>query len=403
MTPPAAPRRILFVDDEAQLLDGVKKALRPWRQVWQVETALGGRAAWEALEQQPFDAIVSDARMPEVDGEQVLQRARERQPGAVRLVLSGQVDAKTGHRLASVAHQFLAKPSPVGAIIAAVEDCCRVRDALVDPALMKVVAAMGSLPLSPALYHRITSVIDSPTSSLDEVAGLVSDSVSLSAMLLRLVSSAYFGLPRKVSRVQDAVAMLGLEAVREVVLLMEVFNEPDELGVMEELKRRSLFRSRLARRVAEGSPMTALAAEAGLLADLGSYVLALRMPGVYRALWERHLRERLPLRQLEFESLGITHDAVGAALLGLWNLPATVVTAVACGHELPGADAVVDTRTVLALTLRLEEEVLEIRRPGAAEELQRLATQLGLESRLPSLRDGARMSWASLSKDSAHE
>jgi len=121
-------RRLLLVDDERALLDGLVKVLRPWRTTWQVTTALGGRAALEALASTPaFDAVVTDARMPEVDGEAVLRAAQERQPTAVRLILSGQVDAKTGHRLAAASHQFLTKPTTAAALMAAVEECCNLR------------------------------------------------------------------------------------------------------------------------------------------------------------------------------------------------------------------------------------------------------------------------------------
>lgn len=387
-----SPRRILFVDDEAQLLDGLKKALRPWRQAWQVELAVGGQAACDALDQTPYDAVVSDARMPEVDGEAVLNYALKTQPKAVRLVLSGQVDAKSGHRLAAVAHQFLAKPSPAAAIIAAVEDTCRMRDDLTDERLRSVVAAIGALPISPATYHRITSIVDSPSASLDEVAAVLSDNVAMSATLLRLVSSAYFGLPRKVNSVREAAAYLGLEAVREVVLLMEVFSEPDSLGLLEEVQRRGLIRSRLARLIAEGSPMTSLASEAALLADLGIYVMALRMPQVYSGLWSRHVNERIPLIKLELAAFGTTHERVGASLLGLWNIPGTVVTAVGYSRQLPDPGATLDTRSVLALARLLEDEALgyELVEPEATE---RVAAQVGVTARLPMLRQWSRAQW----------
>jgi HD-like signal output (HDOD) protein len=389
---PDVPRRILFVDDEQQLLDGLKKALRPWRAAWQVDLALGGKAACEAIDRTPYEAIVSDARMPEVDGEAVLNYALAHQPQAVRLVLSGQVDAKTGHRLASVAHQFLAKPSPAAAIIAAVEDTCRMRDALTDSRLRAVVSAMGALPVSPATYHRITDIVDSPTASLDEVATLLSENVAISATLLRLVSSAYFGLPRKVTSVREAVSFLGLEAVREAVLLVEVFREPDALGLLDEVQRRGLLRSRLARLIAEGSPMTALAAEAALLADLGIYVLALRMPDAYRAVWARHVHERIALSPLEQEAFGTTHERVGASLLGLWNIPGTVVTAVGYSRQMPDPGSVTDTRTVLALARMLEDEALGFPplAPGCTEQL---AGQLGVQARLPLLREWSRSQW----------
>jgi HD-like signal output (HDOD) protein len=203
-------------------------------------------------------------------------------------------------------------------------------------------------------------------------------------------------VPRKVSSVREAVALLGLQAVREAVLLTEVFAEPDTLGLMNEVQRRALFRARMARLIAEGSPMTALASEAALLADLGVYVLALRLPVTYRGIWERHRSQKVPLREVELEVLGVSHDRLGAALLGMWNLPATVVTAVGCAHELPSGDAIIDTRSVLALSNLMVDEVLGLSVVAEDPAVDRLSAQLGLSARLPMLRDWAAKTWTSL-------
>jgi DNA-binding NtrC family response regulator len=189
-------RALLLVDDDASVVSALKKALRPFREEWTVETAEGGRAALTLLSSQRFDAVVSDARMPDVDGEAVLEFARVQQPSTVRLVLSGQVDAKTGHRLASVAHQFLTKPSAGATILAAVEECCRLCDTLADPRVRELVTSLGPLPSGPRVYHRITALIDAPASSVEEVSRVIEGDLGLSASLLRFVSSAFFGLTR---------------------------------------------------------------------------------------------------------------------------------------------------------------------------------------------------------------
>lgn len=392
-------RKVLLVDDEAALLNGLKKALRPYRDRWQVDTALGGAEAIAAIDRGGFDVIVSDARMPQIDGEQVLRHAQKTRPAMVRVVLSGQVDAKTGHRLASLAHQFLAKPSPGAAIIAAIEECCRVSSALGDPRLIELVGTMGALPVAPETYHHISGLIDSPSAAMEEVSQIVGENVAVATMLLKLVGSAYFGLQRGVTSVREAVVMLGLEAVREIVLLTEVLREPDGLGLLEELQRRAIFRSRLTRQIAGKSPTVTLASEAALLADVGVYSLALQLPARYRQVWERHLADRRALREIEEEVFGFDSDRVCAALLRVWRLPETVVTAVATGHRQPPADAVADAASVLALTTQLEDEVLGLRRTRDPGGLERLATQLGIAARLPQLREEAARAWSNIGSE----
>lgn len=385
-------RRLLLVDDERALLDGLKKVLRPWRESWEVELAYGGRAAMAALESgQTFHAVVSDARMPDVDGEAVLRAAVEKQPLAVRLVLSGQTDAKTGHRLASVSHQFLTKPSSAGAIMAAVEECCRLCESLQHEAARTLVAGLGQLPVSPEVYHRVTDVIDRPNSSSDEVARLIADDLVLTSSVLRFVNSAFFGLPRAVANVREAIVLLGFERLRELVLLAELFPAPDALGLLDDVRQRGLFRAQLARLITEGSPVTHLASEAALLTEIGVYALAWKRPDDYREVWTGAMTGRAELNVLERERFGTTHAEVAAVLLGLWRIPSTVVNAVRWHEEAPAPDAALDARTATALAVMLEEEAVCGLEPTRAEAL---ATQLGVASLLPTVRAFAAR-WAS--------
>lgn len=376
-------RKLLLVDDERALLDGLKKVLRPWRHEWELETAVGGRAAIEALETTAFDAVVCDARMPDVDGEAVLRAAAQKQPLAVRIILSGQVDAKSGHRLAAVCHQFLVKPSSAQAIMAAVEDCCALCRSLERPEARHLVATLGQLPVSPTVYHRITELIDRPNSSSDDVANIISGDLVLTASVLRFVNSAFFGLNRVIEDVREAIVLLGFERLRELVLLSELFPALDPLGMLEDVRRRGLFRSQLARLITQSSPFTHLASEASLLTELGVYALAWKRPDVYRTVLARAERGEGSLEALEREAFGATHAELGAVLLGLWRIPAAVINAVRWHDDIPAEGASLDARTATALAVLLEREVLGQTQRTAVDAL---AAQLGVSSLLPALR-----------------
>lgn len=377
-------RRLLLVDDERALLDGLTKVLRPFRNEWEVETALGGRAALEALSSgREFMAVVSDARMPDVDGEAVLRAAQERQPMAVRIILSGQVDAKVGHRLAAASHQFLTKPSTAGAIMAAVEDCCRLTYSLKSEAARALVASLGQLPVAPHVYHRVTALIAEPTATSDEVAKLIADDLVLTASVLRFVNSAFFGLPRSIDDVREAIVLLGFERLRELVLLVELFPVVDDLGLLDGIRRRGLFRAQLARLITQGNAVTHLASEAALLTEVGVYALAWKRPSIYRDIWRRAQAAGANLEALEREAFGATNSEVAAALLGLWRIPTTVVNAVRWQEVVPTRGAALDARTATALAVMLTREALGEASPGEADSL---AAQLGVASLLPSLR-----------------
>jgi YesN/AraC family two-component response regulator len=82
-------KRILFVDDESRVLDGLRRMLYAQRQRWEMEFALGGEAALEACEKGAFDVVVSDMRMPGMDGATLLGHIRDRYPSSARVILSG--------------------------------------------------------------------------------------------------------------------------------------------------------------------------------------------------------------------------------------------------------------------------------------------------------------------------
>jgi HD-like signal output (HDOD) protein len=179
--------------------------------------------------------------------------------------------------------------------------------------------------------------------------------------------------------------------LRQVVLMAEVFHESDAIGLLETVQHRALIRSKLARLIAAQAPVATLAAEAALLADLGVYLLALRRPDSYRPLWETYAKGEAPLQQLEQAAMSSTHAEVGAALLGLWNLPPTIVAAVAHHHVPPEKPLTLDTRTIVNLAALLEDEAV-LQGPARAEataELQRIAGALSLSDRLHALRDVA--------------
>jgi DNA-binding NtrC family response regulator len=103
-------KRVIFVDDEARILEGLRRMLRPMRNQWEMAFAPGGQAALDVMATTPFDVIVSDMRMPGMDGAALLEQVREHYPEVIRIVLSGHTEMATALRVVPIAHQFLAKP-----------------------------------------------------------------------------------------------------------------------------------------------------------------------------------------------------------------------------------------------------------------------------------------------------
>jgi len=201
--------------------------------------------------------------------------------------------------------------------------------------------------------------------------------------VLRFVNSAFFGLPRSIDDVREAIVLLGFERLRELVLLVELFPVADDLGLLDGILRRGLLRAQLARLITQGNAVTRLASEAALLTEVGVYALAWKRPSLYRDLWQRGQAPGADLDALEREAFGATNTEVAAALLGLWRIPTTVVNAVRWHDVRPAPGAALDARTATALAVLLTREALG----GApSAEADSLAAQLGVASLLPSLR-----------------
>ena len=103
-------KSILFIDDEPLVLQGLALLLRRERHAWKMVFVQSGEEAVAALEREHFDAVVSDMRMPGMDGAELLQMVTERYPSVIRLLLTGQADASMLLRAREVTHHFLSKP-----------------------------------------------------------------------------------------------------------------------------------------------------------------------------------------------------------------------------------------------------------------------------------------------------
>ena len=147
----SAKKRILFVDDEINVLQGLKRGLRGMKKEWDMEFASGGKEALDALGSLPIDAVVTDMQMPEVDGLHVLIGALERRPEAIRCVLSGQTKFDVILRAAPATHLVLFKPCDTAAIEQRVRRVMDRNEALKDQSLRKMVAHVAAIPCSPEL------------------------------------------------------------------------------------------------------------------------------------------------------------------------------------------------------------------------------------------------------------
>lgn len=334
-------RKILFVDDEAKILEGLRRTLRPLRSQWEMAFATDGTAALETLSAYSFDAVVSDMRMPGMDGAQLLTEVRRRYPQTVRIILSGYSEQEMGLKAVGPVHQYLSKPCDSQAIEETVNRSCALRDLLGSEALQLLVSQLQTLPSLPELYAQLVEELRDPHAAIKKVGEIISQDLGMTAKILQVVNSAFFGVRRQISSPSEAVSLLGLDTVMTLVLTIQVFSQFKQdclpksfpAALWSHSMRVGVFARRVAQVEGRGPEMGKDAFTAGLLHDVGHLMLATNLPQQYAQMLALVGTSDLSQNEAEREVFGATHAEVGAYLLGLWGLPNAIVEAVAYHHH----------------------------------------------------------------------
>jgi HD-like signal output (HDOD) protein/CheY-like chemotaxis protein len=328
--------RILFVDDDQNLLQGLQRMLHARRKVWDVHFVASGKQALTRLEEEPFDAIVSDMRMPDMDGAELLAAVSKRFPAMLRFILSGYTDEETVMRTVGSAHQFMAKPCPPSMLIDILHRAIELHRLLQSEGLRKLLAGLRTLPTPSATYLAIMECIRNPKASVNAVADLIERDVAMTAELLKLTNSAYFALPSRISTPLQAVRILGFETLRALVFRIGIFRGFEGRGgagkLIEAINEDSFLVARLARRVAKLDHLDTRVVDeafcAGMLGSIGTLILIDQLPQAFEKVAAAVQAGEDPL-ETEAAVFGANHMQLGAYLLGLWGFSKPVVGAVA--------------------------------------------------------------------------
>jgi HD-like signal output (HDOD) protein len=332
-------KRILFVDDEPMILQGIQHSLRGMRAEWEVKLANSGAEALETMAQTPFDVVITDMRMPGMDGAQLLDLVKVKFPRTVRIILSGQSDRETILRSVGPSHQYLSKPCDLDELKQRLMRAFALRDMLNDSHLKEVIGRLKTVPSLPALYVAVTEALRSSDGSIAEIGNLIAQDMGMSAKVLQLVNSAFFGLSNRVSSPQQAALLIGIENLKALVLSVQVFSDlgghlTRELGFLwGHSMTTASFAKAIARVEQSSRGVIEDAFTAGLLHDVGRLVLASAFGVEYQLVLKRAAEPGALLARCEADAFGCTHNGVGAYLLGLWGLTDSIVEAVAWHHQ----------------------------------------------------------------------
>ena len=333
--------RVLFVDDEPFVLQGLQRLLRPMRHEWDMLFVDSGAEAMEQMAKQPFEVVVTDMRMPGMNGAQLLFEVKRTYPKTVRLILSGHADKDLILKCVGTAHQFLAKPCEPEALRIAILRAGAFENSVRSEKIKSLIAQMDCLPSIPTIFNEIIEKLQREDTSVEDIGNIIARDLSMTAKLLKLVNSAFFGLRRQVSSPIDAVTYLGLDTIKSLVLAVNAFSsfdgrETDPISLTA-LWSHSLEVADWSKRIAFSERVDKPTVEecfiSGMLHDIGKLAFAVNLPEDYRKAATLAEAEQLSLSEAEESVFGANHAEVGGYLLSLWGLPTSVVEAISSHHD----------------------------------------------------------------------
>ncbi|WP_041794920.1 response regulator [Pararhodospirillum photometricum] len=330
--------RVMFVDDEPHILRGLQRSMARMEDRWDVVLCASGAEALAWMDENgSLDVVVSDMRMPEMDGADLLERVRARSPETLRVILSGYAESEAVLRTVGPAHLYLAKPCSPALLEQAIVRPVALRERMTDPSLRAVLAGLSHLPSLPQVFLEIDAELRSPQASARSVAAIIGRDMAMTAELLRLTNSAYFSLGAPAATPLQAIRALGLETVQTLVLNIGIFRQlnsgrQDIAPALEALTTYSLALAGAAERIALANgadgALSKVAHCAAMLSHIGTVVLLEAHADAYRTVTQS-LRPGESLEAAERKVFHADHALIGAYLLGLWGFAPPVVEAVA--------------------------------------------------------------------------
>jgi putative nucleotidyltransferase with HDIG domain len=276
-----------------------------------------------------------------MDGAELLSQVREKYPATIRIALSGYSDSEMILESVKATHLFLSKPADQETIKRTIDKAMSLKMLLHNEKIDELVSRIKTPPSLPSVYEEITAELASPDCSITNIGDIIGRDIAMSAKVLQLVNSAFFGLARQVESPVEAANYLGLDTVRSLTLSIKVFESFQAEGTdskqIDALWSHSQYTASCAKAIAKHLALSeALANTAytgGLLHDIGRLLLLNYFADDYVKVTQSMEIYEMDARSCEQQVFGVSHELVGSYLLSLWGLPNKVVECVAYHHD----------------------------------------------------------------------
>lgn len=341
-------KTILFVDDEPFVLSGLRRMCYPLCNNWNFIFAGSGASAIEVLEKNDISILISDMRMPVINGLELFNIVECRFPGIIRIILTGQTDK--GMYLAAMltSHYFLCKPANFQCLSYLLNNILNLGSYLKDNGMIKFIHEIKYLPSRKNSMIMLSDILKNEEIKDVEISTVINDDVSMAAQVLKFVNSAHFNVSRRIKTIDAAVSCLGNDVIRQLIAsqnLSSQFSEDEyaRFGV-DLIWRRSRNSARVSRLLVKLYSSEVEDVEdaylSGLLHEIGKLILIRYAPDVYENVLLMGRSREKSESDVERELFGTDHAAVGAYLVSLWGLPCAIADAISthCHDDLSSED-----------------------------------------------------------------
>jgi len=328
---------ILFVDDELNLLNALKRMLNKYKAEFSVDYALSGAEALTLMERKNYDIVISDMRMGGMDGADFLEIVMQKYPETTRIILSGQSGEEMVFKSIRPTHQFLSKPCSPERILQTIRRNMDITRYISQKSIQRIIAHINTLPVLPEIYTELERKMDNPETSIKEIGLLIEKDIGLSSQVLKLVNSSYFGFYDNITAPAKAVGLLGIELIKSLILSQNLFHKenmsPDFGRLMKTIwdisYKTGVNCHKISHKIFSGSKITEASFTVGLLHKIGLLVLASELPLDLNNIFHYALINKKSLIEVEQMILETNHAEIGAYLLGLWGFSPEIFSAIA--------------------------------------------------------------------------
>jgi len=335
--------KILLVDDDQGPLAQLQTELKVISSDWDVVLANSGKEAVDVLRQNHVHVTITDLGMPGMNGVELLELIQAECPNCMRIAIVDQKDVHSHQRVALTAHQFIPKPWNAKDVASKIYQLNGLSNMLKQEGIQALVNRIGRLPSQSSAYMSLISELNRPEINLENAARIISTDISMTAKLLQLVNSAYFGLPREIHEVSQAIFYLGTDTIRDLALSIQIFSQFEQKALenagLGRLWDHSLQVATLSRVIASSitneKNLIASAFTAGLLHDIGKLVIGTAYPTFYSSVGDTQPNSLFWLDE-EKRRFDSSHADIGAYLLGIWGIPPAILISVSNHHNILG-------------------------------------------------------------------